>query len=101
MKLLSRLSLVIHSIMTSVWLQPNVDACGMRCLSTSPGAPLNGTDEGDGSVVEGGDGWRQANSCVDRLETLRAVRGRADGIYAQAGCVIWEPDIFSRPEISR
>jgi len=81
LKLLSCVVLINHSNMTFVWLQPRGDVLGMQCLSTSPGA--------GGGV--GGDGWRQVDSCMDRLETLNAVWCSAGGIYAPtaAGSGSW------------
>ena len=78
--LLSWELLINHSIVTSVWLQPRRDVWGMQCLSISPGAPVRSRRGGGGGV--GGDGWRQVDSCVDRLETLNAVWCSAGTIYA-------------------
>lgn len=75
-KSLSSVALINHSITTSVWLQPRRDVLGMQCLSTSPGARRGG-----GELAEG-DGRRQVDSCVDRLETQNAVQSSAGGIYA-------------------
>lgn len=93
--LLSRVVLINHSIMTSVWLPPRRDVWGMQCLSNfsrssseEAGGVRRRRVETSGQLH--GQTWDSECSLMQRRRYLRS-----------DGCGIREPDIFSRLEISR